>query len=237
MEPHPVQSLIVSPDILSDFISDFENKINSKRLQSKIKSIEDLIIVLYKRNEIDRNNYSIVLQNILNHFSGISEKAKIKDFVYLIDRQSVSCNANVNQYGKTENLPGEENITKMVQVEFVLISALQRILHTKSSGRALPHSSAANNQSTFIAKKSQIYKVIANEMENWREFGRELNISEPVLHNLDRQFDRDIPTITRQILELVEARQTENIFEQIIEALEENGRNDIIKRIKIILNQ
>lgn len=111
MEPHPVQSLFVSPDILSDFISDFETKINSKRLQSKIKSIADLIIVLYKRNEIDRNNYSTALQTILNHFPGLSEKTKIKDFVHSLDRQSISNNANVNQYGKIENLPGERNTT------------------------------------------------------------------------------------------------------------------------------
>lgn len=234
MEPHPVQSLFVAPDILSDFIHDFETKINSKRLQSKIKSIGDLIIVLYKRNVIDRNNYSTALQNVLNHFLSISEKTKIKDFVYLLDRQSVSSNPNENQYGKPGNLPGEENI---FHVEFFLISALQRILHTKSGGRALPHTSVANVQSKFIAKKSQIYKVIANEMENWREFGRELNVSEPELHSLDRKFDKDIATITRQILELFEARRTDNIIEQLIGALEENGRNDIIKKIKTILKQ
>lgn len=74
-------------------------------------------------------------------------------------------------------------------------------------------------------------------MENWREFGRELNLSEPVLLNLDRKFDKDIATITRQILELVEARRTDNIIEQLIGALEENGRNDIIKKIKTILKQ
>lgn len=108
MEPHPVQSLFVAPDILSDFIRDFETKINSKRIQSKIKSIGDLIIVLYKRNVIDRNNYSTALQSILNQFSSNSEKTKIKDFVYLLDRQSVSRNANENQYGKPENLPGKE---------------------------------------------------------------------------------------------------------------------------------
>lgn len=125
----------------------------------------------------------------------------------------------------------------MVHVEFVLILALQRILETKSGAGAHPHTSVASVQSKFIAKKSQIYKVIANEMENWRDFGRELNLSEPVLHNLDRQCDRDIPTITRRILELVEARQTDDIIQQVIEALRENRRNDIVKKIKTILSQ
>lgn len=69
----------------------------------------------------------------------------------------------------------------------------------------------------------------------WREFGRELNISESVLDNFDRQ--SDIPTITRRILELTEQRRTNNVVEQLIEALAEIGRNDLVKQIKIILNQ
>lgn len=89
----------------------------------------------------------------------------------------------------------------------------------------------------FNTKKSQIYKVIADAMENWREFGRELNLSESVLLNLDRQSDRDIPTITHRILEMVEARRNDNFFNHVIEALEANGRKDIIKKIRSILNQ
>lgn len=73
-------------------------------------------------------------------------------------------------------------------------------------------------------------------MENWREFGRVLNISDSVLFNLDRQIDREIPTITRRILEMVEARRPDNLLNQLIEALETIGRKDIIRKIRKNLN-
>lgn len=102
MEPHPAQLLIVPPEILRKHLIAFEREINSKRLQSKLKSIGDLIIVLYKRNVINRNNYANVLQNVSNDFPCVSDKAKIKDFVNLLDRQSNCSDINVNQYGEFE---------------------------------------------------------------------------------------------------------------------------------------
>lgn len=102
MEPHPAQLLIVSPEMLRKHLIAFEREINSKRLQSKIKSIGDLIIVLYKRNVINGSNYANVLQNVLNDFTSFSDKVKIKDFVQLLDRHSDCSGINVNQYGEFE---------------------------------------------------------------------------------------------------------------------------------------
>lgn len=122
----------------------------------------------------------------------------------------------------------------------ITLSALQRLLHTKSTNNDVPRPAqpVVSIESKFQAKKSKIYKLIANDMGSyWREFGRELNIPESVLDNLE--FDRrsDIPTMTRRILELTEQRHTNNMVEQLFEALAEIGRNDLVKQIKIILNQ
>lgn len=88
-----------------------------------------------------------------------------------------------------------------------------------------------------VQRKSQIHKVIADEMENWREFGRQLKISDSVLSNLDQQSDKDISTNTHRIMELVEARRPDNIVDQFVEALAAIERMDIIKKIRIISNQ
>lgn len=73
--------------------------------------------------------------------------------------------------------------------------------------------------------------------ESWKEFGRELKLSESVLFNLDRQSDREIPTITRRILEMAEATRPDNLLNQLIEALDAIGRKDIIRKIRKILNE
>lgn len=96
---YPIRTVIVSSDILNAIISDLKREINSKRCQSKIHSISDLIIVLYKRNVIDRNNYSTILQNVL-HVCSNDDKLKIKDFVHSLDHHSDSVNTNTNQYGE-----------------------------------------------------------------------------------------------------------------------------------------
>lgn len=113
MEPHPIHSLFCSSDILNELICDFEREINSKRQQSKIKSITDLIVVLYKRNVVNRSNYRTILHNVLSCFPNITDKVKIKDFVNSLDRQSDELNTNTNQYGEFE-FPVEAMNSKVI---------------------------------------------------------------------------------------------------------------------------
>lgn len=120
MAKHSVHSLIVSPNILNGFVCDFEREINSKRQKSKIQSIADLIIVLYKRNVVDRNNYSTILHNVLNYFPSISDKVKIEDFINSLDRQIDCSHTNNNQYGEYE-LVAREQSQEIILIGFTLV--------------------------------------------------------------------------------------------------------------------
>lgn len=105
MATHPLQSLVVSTEMLNDLKGDFESEINSRRLKSKITSISDLIYVLHKRNVINRTNYNIILQNVLDRFSSVSDKTTIEDFVYSLDRDNDHNNTSANQYGEPKFMP------------------------------------------------------------------------------------------------------------------------------------
>lgn len=119
MDSHPVYSLIVSPNILNELVCDFEREINSKRQQSKISSIGDLIVVLYKRNVVDRSNFNDILDNVLNRFPSTGDKGKIKDFINLLDRRIDCHNANKNQYGEFGS--NEMSTKNFIHFEFTLI--------------------------------------------------------------------------------------------------------------------
>lgn len=115
-----------------------------------------------------------------------------------------------------------------------MILALQRLQSIKTGGDAHPTIIAVTDKSKFNSKKSHIYKLIANEMDDWRRFGRELNIPESTLTNLDRI--ADIPTIIHRILEFAEERHSaDNMLDQLINALTNSKRKDVVKEMKIML--
>lgn len=119
-----------------------------------------------------------------------------------------------------------------------LNAALRRLQDARSIGVPFPSVSTPWMLSKSNQKKSQVYKLIANGIINWRDFGRELGISESMLHNLDRTSERNIPTIIYRILEFVEEGRADNIIvDQLIEVLKECGQNTLVNKIRKIMYQ
>lgn len=92
-----VESLSIAPSVLADVVDDFKDLINSKRLQSRIGQLNELIHILFKRDlfRSSRDTLSLLLSRFPEH----DDKSKIINYVnYLTEGETI--NDTVNVYGK-----------------------------------------------------------------------------------------------------------------------------------------
>lgn len=92
--------------------------------------------------------------------------------------------------------------------------------------------SKSNEYQQFQVNKRKIYSHIANDMDKWRNFARELEISESRLVNLEGQFNRDIISITHQILLIAEEKFQREMPVKLCEALAKARRGDLARYVK-----
>lgn len=77
---HQTQMTIpISPDLLKSFLDEFDDGINSKRLKSRITTIEDLIQILSNRNLL-HSDQSIM--KITKYFSNNEQRKIVREYIH-----------------------------------------------------------------------------------------------------------------------------------------------------------
>lgn len=69
----------ISPDLLKSFLDEFDDGINSKRLKSRITTIEDLIQILSNRNLL-HSDQSIM--KITKYFSNNEQRKIVREYIH-----------------------------------------------------------------------------------------------------------------------------------------------------------
>lgn len=90
-----IRSVYVPVDTLENLVGEFRRDINSKRSESKISSLAELIELLYKRNLLRNQTSEILLRTVLSSVSPSDQKI-IRDFLKCLLRD--------------DELLGEENV-------------------------------------------------------------------------------------------------------------------------------
>lgn len=75
-----------------------------------------------------------------------------------------------------------------------------------------------------------IFKIIAADIEDWRSFARELNISESQIIELE-ELRLDINTVAHRVLEKAKQMYEAELNDRIKNALIEIKRRDIIRKL------
>lgn len=86
-------------------------------------------------------------------------------------------------------------------------------------------------------KRHELFNFICNNIDNWRDLGRCLDMNDVELNRIDRELRNDVKLITNRILEQTENRFGEQFPKMLSEALDEARRKDIhreLKKLKLI---
>lgn len=70
----------------------------------------------------------------------------------------------------------------------------------------------------------------------WKDLGRELELSESMLVNLESQFNKDIKSITHQILLNAEEKYKDDIVIKLCDALSNARRSDLARFVRKEMN-
>lgn len=251
---HPIYQLEISSDFLNELKEDFRTAIKSRRRESTINHISELINILWKRNIIRRQTCQSIL---LHRFKSEAERAilqnyidrldyfdryefdenfngKIIVFVNLLNRFLFPLSFMFEYFFHTDN-----NQTPLKQCHQKIQETTTSIpkQHSKAKTEATKYQQSNESLKQFQQQKAKIYNHIANEMEwQWKDLGRELELSESTLVNFESKFNKDIKSITHQILLNAEEKFQDEIVVRLCEALKNARRGDLAKFVKRTLN-
>lgn len=109
------------------------------------------------------------------------------------------------------------------------MAAIQRVQDEEETNTGRRQAPAAHKEA-IKPSKSLLFKHIAKEMDAWRDFARELDITEAKIMELEES-RLDIATITHRILALAEQIHGDQLHARIREALVEIKRKDIVRQL------
>ena len=95
---HQLHQVAIPDDVFANLKRDFRRSINSTRRSFCIRSVVDLIDVLWKRDLIRPSNHRLVLEDLVNAVSR-QEQELIADYICQLATNDQP-NSNGNQYGK-----------------------------------------------------------------------------------------------------------------------------------------
>lgn len=82
--------------------------------------------------------------------------------------------------------------------------------------------------------REPIFKIVCNNIDNWRDMGRCFGMVEAELNQIwqDQEIRNDMRLLTNRIMERMEERYGDQFYKKLIIALEEARRKDIIRQLK-----
>lgn len=95
-----IRSVRVPADTLENLIGEFRRDINSKRSESRISSLAELIELLYKRNLLRNQTSEILLHTVLSSVNP-SEQQIVREFLKCLLKDD-ECLGEENVYGECE---------------------------------------------------------------------------------------------------------------------------------------
>lgn len=117
------------------------------------------------------------------------------------------------------------------------IAALTTLSLAQSSSavQQIRNSPSNSNQSENEAKRRhEIFKIVCNNIDNWRDLGRCLDMRDVELNHIgqDQEIRNDMKLITNRILEQMELKYGDEFYVKLCEALIEARRKDILRDLK-----
>lgn len=223
----------LTPQELQGIVELFELEISSPRKLSSIHSLSDLMEVLHSLdicNEYDTTAYK-----------DISRKLGDEALYDFLKNRTITQPMHGENLYALQRISEEQQVTLMEQLSIQKNKDLddynglhQQIVPNNSSQQQTSNAQNLTAESLGDRKK-MIYKVINDKIgRKWRDFGRELNITEG---DMDR-FSEIPDTRVIRILEKFESdprRQRTKFIFDLIEALTSSRRKDIAKDIMSIL--
>lgn len=81
-------------------------------------------------------------------------------------------------------------------------------------------------------RRHEIFNVLCDNIDNWRDFGRCLEFTDPELNRCDQELRTDIKLITHRILEQAAEKFGGQFEEKLCIALNNARRKDILRMLK-----
>lgn len=221
-DAHAIRTIHISTEILIRLVDEFVECINSKRIQSRIVTIEDLIKILWKRDILysDHN-----IRSIVKYFPNSDHRDIIKSFITYLNGSDILGNSG-NNYGIVHRFAIVMDLILMICFIAIIIAKIRHQNVNSSPSQAVGQSS-----NELIRIRHDIFNILCDNIDNWRDLGRCLEFSDVELNRIgsDHELRNDIKLITYRILEQAEKRFGNHFHQKLCLALK--GRREDILRI------
>lgn len=217
--------LIKKTELTTDDIEElkiyFENDIGSKRRIESIKTLEDLLDVLERRDVVSEENIQV--------FKDIGEALNDENII----RQ-------ISEYPSLESSDNDlENVYASARVRDSLIPIVPVPRNVQEN--ILPNNNPIDVRKFSGPNRERIYKLIASEIgRKWREFGRGIGIREGEMDEVESTFPRDFKSRVMRMLTIFEEDEREDprrVVLRICDALEKCRRKDLSRQTIEILSR
>lgn len=110
----------------------------------------------------------------------------------------------------------------------------QQINKRSDSSVQNPRSSPAPAQETHRNQRYEIFKIVCNNIDNWRDFGLCLGFNDTELNWIaaDQSLHNTVKLFTNRILEQAEEKFGNQFQKELCRALRDAYRNDILRKLK-----
>lgn len=222
---------------LEDIKFQFRKEIGSDRNMYRIKTMADLIDCLERHDALSEFNVE-PLREIADEYGGSLEEA-------------VSCYQAPKEISKTHpaneyrqiRLAHEAQIRTNIsgiRNDSYFINGSNTNNYISPVAKTVPAQQPPLAQPLSSEKRSAIYKLIAQNIGTfWRSFGRELNMSQGDMDEIEIQFPRDLKSRVYKLFQVFEEDDSVDPKEHLLlicRALDECRRKDLRRKIESIMS-
>lgn len=208
-----IHGIHLSDSDLAGLKNQWESTINSPRSLDQVKTMENLVDILWKRDALTTQNAQILFSGVqcLSH----NELAIINEYIMYLDRE-------YSDYVVAEALP------ELVAHEEASCAKSEKC---NSSEKSKPADRLGPREAKFYEHKSDIFRYIKENMglKKFMDFARQksMQIREAELENMEDRY-RSVEERIYQVLKLACERNRRDEFPGIVlRALQAAGHSDI----------
>ena len=218
---------------LEDIKFQFRNEIGSARNMYRIRTMADLIDCLERHDALSAFNIE-PFREIADEYGGSLEKA----IACYQAPKDISRTNPINEYREVR-LAHESRMRP--NLNGVNGSGLRsQTNYTAPVSNSLPVQQPLFTQSLSSEKRSAIYKLIAQNIGTfWRSFGRELNMSQGDMDEIEIQYPRDLKSRVYKLFQVFEEDESIDPKDHLLlicRALDDCRRKDLRRKIESIMS-
>lgn len=235
----------LSADVVTDLKLSFEKQINSKRRVSCIDSVEELIRILEKRNEI--NSFKVdILEKIIRTIG--ADKARYLSHCELISDANSDMNVNtlsnpsasvpqdVDNYGYPTQgwCPNENERHSHVNINNTHVNNHMPSAEDTQRQQCNHHYSVHNiHNHNHRRLKSEVIELICSDIGyKWKDLARSLEIKEGIIYDIDTAYRINAVKCRSMLEEYENTIKPCELNSKLLTALVKARRRDLAEKVQ-----